>query len=134
MNRNLTVNKRIYKVVLFILKVQPAFVAFIYAVHPFLRFFHADWSPVAQLAHLSILNIIPFYIFSYLFHFCECHRLFLHYITVNELISMYDRCWGICIREDVRFGIHCLLILITVVNLITYSYVNSHKKNTLAAD
>ena len=54
-------------------------------------------------------------------------------ITVNELLSIYDRCWGICIREDVRFGIHCLLILITV-TLITYSYVNSHKKNTLAAD
>lgn len=133
MNRNLTVNKRIYKVVLFILKVQPAFVASIYAIHPFLHFFHVDLSLLAQLAHLSILNIIPFYIFSWLFHFCECHRLFLHYITVNELLSIYDRCWGICLREDMRLVIHCFLILITV-TLITYNYVNSHKKNTLATD
>lgn len=133
MNRNLTVNKRIYKVVLFILKVQPALVAFCYAIHPFLRYYHVDFSLLTQLAHLSLLHIIPFYIFSWLFRFCECHRLLLHYITVCELLNIYDQCRDIGIKEDVWLTIHCVLIMITII-LITYSYVNSHKKDSLAAD
>ena len=39
---------------------------------------------------VSILPLIFLYLSSYVFKFCEYHRMFLHYLLITDIINVYD--------------------------------------------
>lgn len=83
-----------------------------------------------------IINYIMFfviylflYLSSYVFKFCEYHRMFLHYIVFMNILSIYDVYVGIPLDS---YGLFKMYMIITGVFLfiILYLYVKSHKKST----
>lgn len=75
-------SKILYKIQLYLLKVIPMVMAFICLLNTVLSYFDIDVILLSYLGSCSILMIVYLYIASYVFRFCEYHRMFLHYIVV----------------------------------------------------
>lgn len=83
-------SKNLYKVELYLLKIMPMVIALAYLVNTVSSYFGVDIPILASIAGMSLIPLIFMYISSYVFKFCEYHRMFLHYIAVNDIINIYD--------------------------------------------
>ena len=83
-------NKALYKIQLYLLKVIPMVMAFICLLNTTLSYFDIDVPALSYIASNSILTIMFLYISSYVFKFCEYHRMFMHYNTVTWILNVVD--------------------------------------------
>lgn len=88
-------NKRMYKLELICVKYVPILIALITLIDVILYYFDIDFELINYIAGTSFLTMIPMYISSYVYKFCEYHRMFLHYIVVNKVVMMIDLYIGI---------------------------------------
>ena len=77
-------SKNLYKVELYLLKIMPMVIALAYLVNTVSSYFGVDIPILASIAGMSLIPLIFMYISSYVFKFCEYHRLFLHYIALED--------------------------------------------------
>lgn len=110
-------NKDLYKVTLFILKLLPMIMAFSYMSIGLCAWLGVGWQIFAHYIGLVITPITFMYICSYLFKFCNYHRVFLHYVAITELVNITDWYFKIPVSNTVMGIIH---LIITVVFLITF--------------
>lgn len=78
-------SKNLYKVELYLLKIMPMVIALAYLVNTVSSYFGVDIPILASIAGMSLIPLIFMYISSYVFKFCEYHRMFLHYIAVGVI-------------------------------------------------
>ena len=76
-------NKALYKIQLYLIKVIPMVMAFISLVNTVFSYYDIDLSILSYIGGYSILTIVFLYLASYIFKFCEYHRMFIHYIAVS---------------------------------------------------
>lgn len=69
------------------------------------------------------------YVSSYVFKFCEYHRMPIHYALGINLINIYDVYVGIPVDNYLMFGIYSVFTGIAIF-ITVYLYVRSHKKPT----
>ena len=120
-------SKILYKVQLYLLKVIPMVMAFICLLNTILSYYNIDLEFLSYVGSCSILMVVYLYISSYVFRFCEYHRMFLHYIVLNTAINTYDMYIGVPLADR---GIFTLYLSIAGIFLfiILYLYVKNHKK------
>lgn len=120
-------NKTLHKIQLYLVKVIPMVMAFICLMNVVLSYFNIDWPILSYIASNSILTIIFLYISSYVFKFCEYHRMFIHYNTLMWIINIYDMYIGVPLSDR---GILSLYLIISgiFIFLISYFYVKSNKE------
>lgn len=113
-----SLSKPLYKIELYLLKVIPMIMAALHLVSTTLFYFGIDLEVLSYIGGVSFLTLGFLYLASYVFKFCEYHRMFLHYIVVANLISIYDTYIGIPVSDDILFmsnmtiaGIFLFLIL-----------------------
>lgn len=113
-----SLSKPLYKIELYLLKVIPMIMAALHLVSMTLFYFGIDLEVLSYIGGVSFLTLGFLYLSSYVFKFCEYHRMFLHYIVVANLISIYDTYIGIPVSDDILFmsnmpiaGIFLFLIL-----------------------
>lgn len=85
-------------------------------------YFGVDIPILASIAGMSLIPLIFMYISSYVFKFCEYHRMFLHYIAVNDIINIYDWYIGISVTNRELFVLHMSITGISLF-IILYLYV-----------
>lgn len=102
-------NKRMYKLELICVKYIPILIALITLIDVILYYFDINFELINYVAGTSFLTMIPMYISSYVYKFCEYHRMFLHYIVVNKVVMMIDLYIGI------PLGDFMLLVLYLIV-------------------
>lgn len=102
-------NKRMYKLELICVKYIPILIALITLINVILYYFDINFELINHVAGTSFLTMIPMYISSYVYKFCEYHRMFLHYIVVNKVVMMIDLYIGI------PLGDFMLLVLYLIV-------------------
>ena len=78
-------SKNLYKVELYLLKIMPMVIALAYLVNTVSSYFGVDIPILASIAGMSLIPLIFMYISSYVFKFCEYHRMFLHYILGRKM-------------------------------------------------
>lgn len=103
------INKPLYKIELFLLKIIPMLLAGIYLVNTILSYFFIDLPILSTIGGTSLLPLIFLYVSSYAFHFCEYHRIFLHYIAVNDLLCWLDYSYGIPLSNWDYLVMHIIL-------------------------
>lgn len=111
-------NKSIYKIELYVLKVIPVVIAGIYLLNTILSYIGLDVIICSIVGGMSILPLLFLYLSSYVFGFCLYHRLPLYYIFISDLISYYDLFVGISISNRTLFSIN--VILFGVMILLVY--------------
>lgn len=122
-------NKSLYKLQLYLLKVIPMVMAFICLLNTTLSYFDIDLPVLSYISSNSILTIIFFYVSSYVFKFCEYHRMFMHYNTLMWVLNIYDMYIGVPISDRSIFSIY-LIITGIFIFIILHLYVKSHRKIT----
>lgn len=123
-------SKTLYKIELGLLKVIPMILALTALLNSILSYFGIDLYILSYIGGVSIFTMLFLYLSSYVFKFCEYHRMFLHYIVSTWIINIIDYYVGIPI-SDLEYL--CLQMIIAGISLfiILYLYVRSHKKLTI---
>ena len=88
--RSNTLQKSLYKIELYIIKVIPYILALFYLLNTILSYFYIDIPLISYIAGISLLSLLFLYITSFVFNFCTYHRLSIYYIFVNLLIVVLD--------------------------------------------
>lgn len=118
-------HKRLLKVELFLVKIMPMVVSLAYLIIATSYCFGVDMSIMSNIAGMSFVPLIFMYVTSYVFGFCPYHRMFLHYIAFNDIISMLDVYIGIQSKFLLSY---CMSIIGILLFIILYLYVKSHKR------
>lgn len=83
-------SKTLYKTMLVVLKVIPMLLALCDILNTLFYIFDINFEFLSYIGGVSFLTLAFLYLSSYVFKFCEYHRMFLHYITFNDIISIVD--------------------------------------------
>lgn len=83
-------HKYLYKLELVLLKIIPMLLALCYFSNTILSIYGYDIPIFSIFAGMSIFPMIFLYISSYVFRFCEYHRMFLHYVVFNDVFAWID--------------------------------------------
>lgn len=60
---------------------------------------------LSYIGSVSLVTLVLLYIISYVFHFCEYHRMFIHYTTVTWILNIIDLYIGIPVSNFYYLGI-----------------------------
>ena len=113
--------RRLYKTMLGLLKVIPMLLALSTILGTLFDFFGWDASAFSFVGGISFLPLLFLYLASYVFRFCVYHRMFLHYIVANNILTYADYLFGIPISTIALFSVHLVLIGIFLF-LVLYFY------------
>lgn len=102
--------RRVYKLLIFLLKVIPMILALMTIVGTLLSFFNINPSIFSFIGSVSLLPLLFLYLASYTFRFCVYHRMFLHYIVANNILVYIDYFIGIPVSDLSLLMIHTVLI------------------------
>lgn len=123
-------SKTLYKIEIGLLKIIPMILAGIYLSNTILSYFlDIDLILLSYIGGISLLPLIFLYLSSYVFRFCIYHRVFLHYISINELILILDTHIGLPISDLEYFCLQMSIFGISLF-LFLYLYVKSNKGPT----
>lgn len=123
------VNKLYYKLFIVVLKYIPLLIALCYVLNTVTAVFGIYIEPLSNIAGMSLLTWIFFYIATYVFKFCIYHRMFLWYILIDDLLNIIDYYYELPIETSNLLMIHNSIIGIFLF-IILYIYVKNHKKST----
>ena len=120
-------SKRLYKIELLLLKLIPMILAFTALLNSILSYFGIDLYILSYIGGISIFTMVFLYLSSYIFKFCEYHRMFLHYVVITWIINIIDYYIGIPVT-DLEYL--CLQMIVAGVSLfiILYLYVKHNKR------
>lgn len=125
--RTQVLNKTLCKLELILLKIIPIIIALSIMLNSITAYFGISLHVFSYISGIGYIPLIFLYISSYVFRFCEYHRIFLYYIAVTNTINIIDYEYGIPVTYIELFVINCVLIGITIF-LVLYLYVKTHKK------
>lgn len=119
-------NKLMYKLELLSVKYIPILIALIVLLNAILSYFDIYLDALNYIAGTSFLTLIPMYISSYAFKFCEYHRMFIHYILTHKLVLTVDLYIGIPISDLTLLGLN---LMVAGVFLFIILYLHQKCKN-----
>lgn len=119
--------KMLYKIELIMLKIIPIILSVSYAINTILSYFNIDCQILSILSGTGIIPIIFLYISSYVFRYCEYHRMFLHYIVINNIITYYDYYIGIPISNLELLILNIIIYFISMI-IALIIYLNKNNK------
>ena len=121
-------SKALYKIELYLLKVMPMLLAAIYLINTVLSYYDIIVPILSHIGGLSIIPLIFLYVSSYVFRFCSYHRMFLHYIVINDSINLIDYYYTLPISDWELFILHIGIAGIMLF-VILYLYVKNHERS-----
>ena len=121
-------NKLLYKIELCLIKVIPMIYALLSLLNTTLSYFYINVEILSYIGSVSLVTLVLLYLTSYVFKFCEYHRMFIHYTTVTWILNIIDLYIGIPISDIGYLGIQ---LIIAGVLLFIILYLYTRKKTYL---
>ena len=118
-------SKKLVKIFVLVTKYLPMLIAIIHFLNTTISFFYGNDIPLNYIGGVSLLCVSYLYLASYTFKLCEYYRMFLHYIVICNLLSIYDFYIGVPL-SDVNF--YLLFVLITIITMFIVIYLKFFKK------
>ena len=125
-----TLNKYIYKIELYLLKIIPMLLALCSFLNTILFYFGINLTILTYLGGVSFLTLGFLYISSYAFRFCSYHRIFLHYILIVNIISYIDMEFNIPISNFNLLILYSAIAFISMV-IILIKFKNEKHNNKM---
>lgn len=120
--------KRLHKLTIGVLKVIPMLLALVSLLNCTLSYFGIDLVILSYIGCVSLLPLVFLYLASFCFGFCSYHRMFLHYIVINDVLSSYDYYIGIPVTDVELFLINLILCGLFLF-IILYLYLKENANN-----
>ena len=118
-------SKMLYKIELLLLKTIPMLMALCSMSNSILSYLDIEVVILNYIGGVSILPLIFLYLSSYVFKFCEYHRMFLHYLLITDIINVYDYHVGFPL-DDLEYL--CLHMIVTAISLFMILYLYMKRK------
>lgn len=125
---NSRISNHKYKLFLGLLKILPMLLAGLFLLNTILSYFYIDLTIISYLASVGFFPWLFIMIASYLFHFCEYHRMFLWYIMANNILCWLDYEYTLPISNRSYFLIH---IIVAGLFLFLVLYFHQKYRNSL---
>lgn len=104
-----SVNKYEYKALLYLLKILPMFLAACNCLNTYLSFYGFEVPLISYLGGISFAGWLFIYLAAIVFRFCLYHRMFLYYVLLNNLLSIYEFHIGIPVSDAALIRIYTLI-------------------------
>jgi hypothetical protein len=121
-------SKTMYKATLAVLKILPMVMAFSYLMMTLCAHLQVPWQLPFHYLGIVIAPLAFMYLASYVFRFCNYHRVFIHYIAFVELLNITDYYYRIPISNEaictVHYGVTAVFLLTAL-----YLYIKKYKKD-----
>jgi hypothetical protein len=98
-----------HKLFLGFLKILPMVMAGLYLLNTILSYFDLDLTIFSYLTGVGVIPWLFILVASYLFRFCEYHRMFLWYIMVNNILCWIDEEYGLPVSDRGFFVLHIIV-------------------------
>ena len=125
-----SLNKSLYKIELYLMKTMPMLYALLSLLNTVLSYLDVDCVILSYIGSVSFITLLFLYITSYVFKFCEYHRVFIHYTTITWILNIIDLYIGIPISDVAYLGVQLIVAGICLFTIL-YLYVKSNKKSSL---
>ena len=117
-------NLRLHKITIGVLKIIPMLLALTTLLNQILSYFGIDLEVLGYIGGVSLLPITFLYLASYCFHFCNYHRMFLHYVVVCDILTLIDYYIGIPISS-----VLLLLVYLSIAGITLFIILYLHQKH-----
>lgn len=117
-----------YKLLILAIKYIPLIITLFYILNVLLYWFNIDTPVISNIAGVSLLTWIVLFLSAIVFKFCIYHRLFLYYILISDLITIYDFYIGIPLNTRAILEIQSILIGILIFSIL-FIYLKTHDKS-----
>lgn len=107
-----SISKPSYKVLLYILKIIPMVLALCDILNTVFWLIGVDVWWLSYIGGVSLFPLLFLYISSYVFRFCSYHRMFLHYVVINNIVSTIDYKFELCISASIYLAIIGIFLFI----------------------
>ena len=118
-------SKEMYKVTILLLKVLPMVMVFAYLTMLCCFYYAPKYVVVPHLLGTVFAPLAFIYITSYVFKFCEFHRIFIHYYAFISILNVSDHYLHPYFNDKVITTLHeggSLLFGITAIIMYIYKY------------
>ena len=119
-------SKILYKVVLYLIKTIPIITSALFLLNTVLSYVGIDLEILGHICGVSVFSIAFFYLTSLAFRFCIYHRMFIHYLTLNWALNLYDYYIGLPLSDRNLF---IMYLVITGIFLFIILYEYCHKRS-----
>ena len=109
------------------IKIIPMLLVLTSLLNTLLSYYDIDAPILSYIGGVSVLPLLFLYLSSYSFNFCSYHRMFLHYVTINWGLNIYDYYIGIPLSNKNLFMMYWIITGISLF-IILYLYLKSRKK------
>ena len=103
------------KLLILFLKVIPMILAGLAFINTVIAYYAIEAVWIHYIGGTSILTLTFLYLASYVFKFCEYHRMWLHYVVACNVISFIDAHYGLPVGDVEYLMLHSFLMFITMV-------------------
>lgn len=111
----MNLDKYLYKIELYVLKIIPMLLALCSFLNTTLFYFGINLPILTYIGGVSFLTLGFLYLSSYVFKFCGYHRMFLHYILIVNIISYIDMEFNIPISNFNLLIIYATIAFISMI-------------------
>ena len=108
------INKLLYKLTLQIFKIIPMIYALLGLLNTVLSYFDINVDILSYIGSVSLITLVLLYMISYVFKFCEYHRMFIHYTTVTWVLNIIDLYIEIPVSNFCYLGIQLIIACISL--------------------
>ena len=115
-----SLSRVLYKAVIVAIKIIPILIATLFLVRSILSCIDVDVTWLSYLCGMSLIPLLFMYLVSYAFKFCTYHRMFLHYIVVNDAINYIDYYIGIPLQYSELLRLHIIIAGVFLLLIIYY--------------
>ena len=115
-----SLSRVLYKAVIVAIKIIPILIATLFLVRSILSCIDVDVTWLSYLCGMSLIPLLFMYLVSYAFKFCTYHRMFLHYIVVNDAINYIDYYIGIPLQYHELLRLHIIIAGVFLLLIIYY--------------
>lgn len=102
-------NKLLYKLTLQIFKIIPMIYALLSLLNTILSYLDINVDILSYIGSVSLVTLVLLYMISYVFKFCEYHRMFIHYTTVTWVLNIIDLYIGIPVSNFYYLDIQLII-------------------------
>ena len=113
-----SLNKSLYKLLIIILRYTPIVLSINDILHSILSYYDINCYILSCVGGVSLAFLGILYIISYVFRFCYLYRIPLYFITLTNLISLYDLHIGINLGDLQLLRVYLVLFGISMISFI----------------
>jgi hypothetical protein len=116
------------KLLIIFLKVIPMMLAGLAFSNTVCSYYEIDTEWMHYVGGTSVLTLIFLYMASYVFKFCEYHRIFIHYVLILEILTTVKWYYPVIVTSQLVLNISFVLSGLLMLCVVFFNVYKIYKK------